>query len=601
MFEELRRNTKTILWITVLAFIGGFIFLQLGTGGSLFERKVSPNEIGSVNGIPISTTQYQQMVSNSLENVQQQTGKDVDDATELLIRNQAWKSLVQQTLLEQEVHHRKIRVTDDEIRFAVLNQPLPSWQQIQQFQTNGKFDLTKYQAALRNPNFDTRPLEQQYRINLPLEKLQKQVMATVVVSEDELWDAYRLQNEKVKVTCVLVPSGKFQVDEDKIDDATLQGFYQGHRETYKIPEEAVVEMVRFPKAYSYDDSMGTLDLARSLLKDARGGEDFNDLISDFSEAPPNRRGGDGTAWILPSTLPDPVRNAVESMDVDSLSDVIVEPAGFHIVRLMGRQEDPTAGTQVKVADLFLPLKPSSLTEGDIYERVSQFRTDAGEHGFQEVADQDGMEVQTTRPFPKEGFVPGIGVEPRVQDFAFSSSVGDISAPIERADEWLVVRLKERQAARIPDLDEIQDRVRREVADSLRTEQARAVAQRLLEKAQQGEDLKAVAASDSVAEIEEPDPIGRLGSIRGVGNAPKVIGPIFAASQPGLIPRVLIGPSGAVIVRVDEILPADHDAFESQKATLLQSTRQRRQSQLLNDWIAELQDRAEVKDYRSGVY
>ena len=245
MFDELRRSSKTLMWFVMISFVA-LIFLawgadfQLGSGGG----PARAGEIGRVNGESIPAQKYQQIVESTVASLQQQ-GQQLNEQTAALIRNQAWENLVQETILRQEAEKQGLTVTDQEVAHAVLNQPLPELQQHPAFQTDGRFDLAKYQATLRSQSFDTRGLEQQYRYSLPMQKLQQRVLGAVVVSDAELWEEFRLRNEQAKVEYLLVNAGNFEVNASGIPADRLQSHYQEHQKEYEIPPQAIVEYVSF--------------------------------------------------------------------------------------------------------------------------------------------------------------------------------------------------------------------------------------------------------------------------------------------------------------------------------------------------------------------
>ena len=601
MFEQMRRNTKIVLWITVIAFVG-LIFLAWGAdfqvGG---QNQIAPGSIGSINGQPIPARAYDQMVQLAFENYKQQSGgREPDERTSVLLRNQAWNELVQDLLLRQEAERRGITVSNEELAEVVLNQPAADLRSLPQLQTNGQFDLAKYQAMLRNPNVDTRPLEEQYRRNLPLQKLQYQVIGAVSISDEELWETYRSQNEKIRAACLMLPGTKFTVDEASVTDADLQRHYESHRSVYRAAPQAVLQYVQVPRRYTEIDSLNLIEQGRQVLQELQEGEDFLVLVDAYSEASPQLRGGEQGAFLTADQFTDPVvAQAAFSLPVDGVSDVLSSRNGVHIIKVLARQDSPT-GTQVKVADVFLPLEPSPETISMLREQVAELHGLAS-GSFEQAAQENGLPVNETAPFGEGGFVPGIGSAPDLAAFAFKADPGAMAVPIETADGWIVARLKERRPERTQDLSEIADRVRAEVLDSLRVMQAAQVADGLLRQAQSGTPLAVLAASEPRATLETPDPFPRLGYPRGIGSDPAVIGPLFARSETGVVPQVLRGRTAAFVCEVQEIVPADRAAFDQQKEALRRSAIQRRQSQVFNEWLAGLKKGAEIRDYRWGAY
>jgi peptidyl-prolyl cis-trans isomerase D len=598
MFDQLRKNTKLILWITVVAFIGlGFLAwgAQMDIGG---KAKIAPGTIGLVNGKPIEQRTYDAVVQQERDNYKQQSGRDPDERTDIQIRSQAWSDLVQETILRQEADRRKIRVSDAEVVEAVLTQPPTQFLQHPQFQTDGHFDPAKYRAYLQDPNVPTQMLEEQYRRNLPLQKLQMQVTGTVAVSESELWDSFQAQNERIRVEYLMVPGARFPVDANTLAPADVEAYYQAHRSSYLAPAQAVLQFVSVPIRPTQNDSLNLVEQVRGILQEYKNGEDFLLLVNDFSEAAPNLKGGDTGSYLTAAQIADPaMRAAAFALPVGEISELLSGPTGVHVIKVLDRKADP-AGEQVKFADLFLPLRPSGDTYGQIRDTISQFRQETRSRPFDQVASEMRLTVQETPPFGEAGFIPGIGPAPDLQTFAFQASPGSVSSPVELPDGWIVARLKERREPGIPDFTLIQDRVRTETADSMRVALAAQVAEQLLRQVQANTPMASLARPDGSVVFDSTEPFGRLGFPKGIGADPAVIGPLFAAGD-GLYGKVLRGRGAAFVVKVIQRIPPDRDAFQSQKESLRKTMAQRRQGQVFNEWLNALKKQAQVKDYRFG--
>lgn len=601
MFDQMRKNTKTILWITVIAFVG-LIFLAWGAdfqvGGT--AAKMTPGSIGLVNGQPIPGRLYEQMILQGRENYKAQAGREPDERTDAMLRSQAWSELVQDLLLRQEVQKRGITISDAELREVIMNQPPPEVMQNPQLQTDGQFDLAKYQALLRNPNVDTRAIEMQYRMELPVQKLRMQVAGSVGVSDLELWNNFEMQNEKIKVAYLMLPGTAFPVDDASISDDDLRRHFESHKSSYKTPAQAVLQYVQVTRRPTETDSLNLIEQGRAVLQEMREGETFDVLVDAYSEAPANMRGGEQASWLSAQMIAEPaVRTAAFSLAPGQVSDVLAGANGVHIVQVIERRET-TEGPEVRLADVFLPLRVSPETVSILREKVAEFRTQLSESSFEQAAADLGLTPRETAPFGEGGFIPGIGSSPELASFAFSAKPGEASVPLETADGWIVARLKERREPRAPEFADVRDRVRAEAADSMRVAQAAMAAEGMLRQAQGGTPLASLASADARFTFGTTEPFHRLGFPGGIGNDPGVIGPLFAGST-GVYPQVLRGRNAAFICEVLEKIPADRAIFDGQKESLRRSLLQRRQNTVYNEWLAELKKTAEIEDFRFGAF
>jgi peptidyl-prolyl cis-trans isomerase D len=312
------------------------------------------------------------------------------------------------------------------------------------------------------------------------------------------------------------------------------------------------------------------------------------------------RGGDQATFLSADQITEPlVREAAFALAAGGVSDVLSAGNGVHLLKVLERQETPN-GPQVKLADVFLPREPSPETISTLREQVAEIREQAMNTPLEQVAGEHSLPVRETPPFGEGSFVPGLGSAPELAAFAFRAQPGAIGVPLETAEGWVVARLKERRPERVPELAEITERVRTETIDSLKLAQAVQVAEGILEQARGGQSLAAIAQAEPRATADQTEPFPRLGFAKGIGNDAGVIGPIFAAAETGLVPKAVKGRTAAFVVRVLERTTADRTTFDSTKEGLRRSLVQRRQSQIFNEWLADLKKRADVKDYRWGV-
>ena len=87
--------------------------------------------------------------------------------------------------------------------------PPPEFQTNPAFQTDGLFDIQKYQAFLASPTVDDMlllQLEMYYRDVIPQSKLMRQVSSDLYVTDAALWDEYRTATSGSRsVTLLSIP------------------------------------------------------------------------------------------------------------------------------------------------------------------------------------------------------------------------------------------------------------------------------------------------------------------------------------------------------------------------------------------------------------
>lgn len=601
MFEAMRRNTKIIMWITAAAFIL-LIFLAWGAeyqfgkdGGS--ARGV----IGRVNGEPIHARIYRDRILAAREGFRQQ-GQNPDDAAEVQIRLQAWDSLIQEMLVQQEIDRMGIKVSDEEIVHAIRNQPLPAVTQSPDFQTDGQFDYSKYLAALQDPTRNWLPLERYYRADLPKQKLQQLVMSSAKVSEADIRRQFEDDNTKASATFVHIQSRHFPVDESEFSDSDLQSYYEANKLDYASDPQAWVEYVQIDKVPTMADTTDARELIQAAAMEADEGEDFDMLVSAYSEAPVHLQGGDTGIYLTRDQIRSPgIREAAFTLEIGEHSDILLESDGYHIIFVEDRRTTDE-NEEVKYADIFVPITLSGETMTEIYDRSVSLATGSVDYGGSLAATAEAvypdLEAITAGPFSRSGYNRELGRLGQIsgfRDWAFNGEI-DAIRTIEGPTSWFVARILKRRPTGISPFEEVRDRVTTEYKASIQTEKASEQAEAILSLVQGGMTLEEAAATDTLATYGTTDEFQRGGFARGLGNDPAIMARVF--NDPiGLVPQVIGTKRGAYIVEIVSRTDPDESTYPTERENIRRTLMQRRRAEIVSRWMEDLRARAEIEDYR----
>ncbi len=127
------------------------------------------------------------------------------------------------------------------------------------------------------------------------------------------------------------------------------------------------------------------DLADRTLKRLKAGEDFDKVAREVSIGPESARGGD-LGFFERGIMPEEIDRIVFSLSLGKVSDVVQSPYGFHIFKVLAKEE----GGGPKLADarerVLADLR--KLKEAEAYERWIE--------GLKEKA-----EIRVNRPLPDD--------------------------------------------------------------------------------------------------------------------------------------------------------------------------------------------------------
>ncbi|MBP9898555.1 MAG: SurA N-terminal domain-containing protein, partial [Gemmatimonadales bacterium] len=142
MMQAFRNAAKPVVLLITITFLVWMIVDLSGiTGSGGFMTNTS---VGSVNGQKIDSRLYSAAVQNAV--TQKGGSLGMDDLEQ--VRNDVWEQLIQNVSLTSEIKRRNITVTADEVADVLRNVPPDEVQTAPDFQTNGKFDMSKYQRWL---------------------------------------------------------------------------------------------------------------------------------------------------------------------------------------------------------------------------------------------------------------------------------------------------------------------------------------------------------------------------------------------------------------------------------------------------------------------
>src|SRR5882724_6310116 len=182
MIRSMRASAKWIMGFVAVFFVGWMVFdVGLGVTGRAGYQSGSP-PIAVVSGEKIDQQAFYASVRDAEEQQRRQRGNapmSLEERRQL--ENEVLDNLVQQILLRQEYERRGIKVSDDEIVQEAKFNPPPEVQRAPDFQTDGRFDIRKYQRFLSS-NTDPQfllALEARYRQEIPERKLLESATADV--------------------------------------------------------------------------------------------------------------------------------------------------------------------------------------------------------------------------------------------------------------------------------------------------------------------------------------------------------------------------------------------------------------------------------------
>ncbi|HEU4885007.1 MAG TPA: peptidylprolyl isomerase [Longimicrobium sp.] len=595
------RAGKIIVPALMLFFLGWMVFsigMDVLGSGSLGRR----NNVGSVNGEAISAQAYNDRV-NALYQQAQQQGEVTEEQTRR-IQDEAWEQMVQETLLRQELDRRGIGVSDREVLWAARNLPHPGFAQQEIFLTNGQFDINKYREFLAGPTMSAEmwgQLEQYYRLQLPQEKLTRQLTAGRYLSDAELWRAFQDRTETATVDYVQLDLTKLVPKDPAVTDTEVRRYYEENRERFRRTEGARLKVAYIPLTITEADRQATVQRARELKAEIAGGADFAEVAAANSADESNKdQGGDLGTFTRGQMVPA-FDSVAFSLPVGQVSDPVVTQFGVHLVRV-----DERTGEQVKARHILLEFE-KNVADVDRLENQLVRIAEAGlarglkaaAAGQPNVTFREGVELNAANPV-----IPGVGPAMAALNWAQEESAnraaGDdpvrVSEVMETADALYLVEIENYHPAGITPLAEATPAIRQQLVYEKRRDAGRAEAEKMLGEIRAGRTLEQVAQARGLT-VQRTGPFTRVAENPVLGQANAAVGAAFGAPV-GQVGPVAVTPAGVFLIRPVARTAADRREFERQKATQREQAMRSMQQDLLGQWMNNIRKNAEIKDERA---
>ncbi len=594
MMRQMREATKPIMISTALAFVALMVF-QWGmdiTGRSSGRA----GEIGKVNGTPVMYNDYMSAYRNMYEQAQKSSESPITSEQNKQIEDAAFNQVVNQILIQQELHRRGISVTNQEIQDAAKYDP-PADVRAQFTDSTGHFDLQAWQTTLAQLSQEQLlSLESYYRDVIPRGKLLRQVSSGIYPPDGELWNRWKDAHAKVEIRYIpFDPSTSIPDDSVKVSDEDVQAYYQSHQDDFKVPAKATVKAVVLSKTPTPADTAASLDKARAVLDSIRSGTSFAEMAQHESSDSASAAQGGSLGVIARGQAPAPLDSAIFSARLDRATGPVKTGYGYHIIEVSKRWGADSA----RVSHILIPIARTDSSELALLDEADSLEALGAKMPLSEAASNLGLDVETADITSTLPYLQGAGQIGEGADWAFQDAApGDVSPVFENAQAFYSLELVSSQPAGVLPLDQAKSSILQTLRMQKKMKMAEAEAQKVVDMVKGGEPLAKVA-SNLHLEMRHAGPFTQDDFVPGIGRQNAAIGAAFAL-QPGQVSGVVTTSSNVYVIENIDRIPADSTAWLNQKQQQRQTFISTEQQQRLQQWITALRASANIVDRREQV-
>lgn len=523
MLDLMRKHSKSwmikfLLFLIIVVFV-----LYFGASGG----KQKADALVTIDKKIISTADFQKEYQDIVEMYRKRLGgRLTDDMLKALkIKEQVLDKMVYESILLKKAEELQIKVSDEELKNIIASTPA--------FQRNGAFDEKQYQQMLRYNRMKPEDFESTQKKNLVVAKLEDLLQDGVSVSEAEIYDFYKITNEKINILSTRLPSKDYQKD-IRPTTADLEKFLKDHSGDFRVPEQARVKYALFG-AQAYSGGIKVSD---------------DEVLEVYNRV----KGQQGKA-----TDKFPPLSAVK----DKIINDIRQGKGMRVAYEEAKKAHDT-----------------------IYQQ----------NNFDAYTAQNRVPVESTGFFTSKNPPQDFKQVGDFSKIVFSMQKDEISGVLSSNNGYYIVRLVEKKAAYTPAMKEVEPDVRQRFVEIESRRLARQAAEGLLGKMKTGESLKKIAADRKLAVSDTgfflpSAPPAQLGSSTELRRA------LFQLSGKKPYADQVFDVDGAfLLIEFKERSKVDDGEFAKQKAGLKEALLRIKKSEAIQSWM-EATKAAMVKEGR----
>jgi len=253
MLEIMRNQAQS--WLAKLI-LGGIAlsFGLWGIGDYFTGSRVA--YVAEVDGKPISDLSFSQTYERQLNSYRAMLGQQFSKTLveQLGVKDNTLQTMINRQLMLDEASRMGLVASDTALLAYVQNNPT--------FQQAGSFDPQRYHTFTRNMGFaTTRDYEDDTRVNLMIDALQKAIVDSAQVNDAEIRAQFEREFAQRSIAAVFIEP-KDLIKNINIDDATARAWYDNHKQSYRSMLKIEVNAVEIaPSSLASDIRIDEADIA----------------------------------------------------------------------------------------------------------------------------------------------------------------------------------------------------------------------------------------------------------------------------------------------------------------------------------------------------
>jgi len=366
MLEKFRSYAQTKAAKIILALI--LVPFALFGIDSYLNQAGNNLSIAKVNGYKIALPEYNRAIENVRNRIMSE-GKKVDPAMfdSFEFKESVIDGLITKQLLNNDIKKSRFRITDQQLSQYIIGMP--------EFQKDGKFSQEIYDKVLQNNQLTPKKFEESIRNDLLIQQVRDGLQKLTFIPPNNLAETLKATSQQREISIAEFKTKEYMTKAN-IAEKDMQAFYDQNKSKFLAPEQVKAEFVVFSLANILPTINVTEDEIKSFYKAnadkyqnqqqreashiliaasknappaekakakakaedvlnqiRKNPKQFEELATKYSQDPESAKKGGDLGSFSRGMMVKPFDDAVFSMKVNEISNIVESDFGYHIIKL----------------------------------------------------------------------------------------------------------------------------------------------------------------------------------------------------------------------------------------------------------------------------
>ena len=366
MLEKFRSYAQTKAAQIILALI--LVPFALFGIDSYLNQAGNNLSIAKVNGYKIALPEYNRAIENVRNRIMSE-GKKVDPAMfdSFEFKESVIDGLITKQLLNNDIKKSKFKITDQQLSQYIIGMP--------EFQKDGKFSQEIYDKVLQNNQLTPKKFEESIRNDLLIQQVRDGLQKLTFIPPNNLAETLKATSQQREISIAEFKTKEYMTKAN-IAEKDMQAFYDQNKSKFLAPEQVKAEFVVFSLAnilptinvteeeiksfykanadkYQNQQQREASHILIAASKNAppvekakakakaedvlnqirKNPKQFEELAKKYSQDPESAKKGGDLGSFGRGMMVKPFDDAVFSMKVNEISNIVESDFGYHIIKL----------------------------------------------------------------------------------------------------------------------------------------------------------------------------------------------------------------------------------------------------------------------------